>query len=236
MVDQFSSALLQGSSLAFALAFFSGILASLTPCIYPVIPITVGFFSGRAKTHRQAIWLSIVYVLGMTIVYAALGVFAALTGKVFGRITMNPPVYIIVGGLILLFGIMQLWGFSFRPPSFLSRFHVSDMTEPVSRWGWAPAAFVMGLTSGFIVAPCTVPILGVILTYIATRQSLIFGASLMFSFALGLGVLLMFLGIFTGFVTRLPKSGRWLVRIEKGTGLLFLFIGLYFIYRGIYLI
>ena len=223
MLQHFTEAVEQGSLLAFGLAFVGGILASLTPCVYPVLPITVSFFAGRAKSHFHAVWLSIVYVSGMAVVYAALGIFAGLTSKVFGRITMNAPVYVTAGAVVVLFGLLQMEWLKIKIP-------VLNMGR--ARNGWKGSAFVMGMTSGFIVAPCTVPVLGVILTYIAAKQSILYGASLMFVFAWGLGFLLMLLGIFTNALTRLPKSGQWLVVIEKTAGLLFLAIGAYFIYRG----
>lgn len=226
MVEQFSNAISEGSALSFVLAFVGGILASLTPCIYPVLPITVSFFSGRAKSHMHAIWLSLSYVFGMAIVYTLLGLFAALTGKVFGRITMNPFIYFSVGGIIVFFGMMQLGWVPFRLPQFSNRLNIGTASGRGS-------AFAMGLTSGLIVAPCTVPILGVILTYIASQQAIFFGAAIMFTFALGLGMLLMLLGIFTGFITRLPRSGQWLLILEKATGIVFICIGIYFFYKGI---
>ena len=216
MLQHFTEAVEQGSLLAFGLAFVGGILASLTPCVYPVLPITVSFFAGRAKSHLHAVWLSILYVLGMAVVYAALGIFAGLTGNVFGRITMNAPVYVTAGAVVVLFGLLQMEWLKIKIP-------VLNMGR--ARNGWKGSAFVMGMTSGFIVAPCTVPVLGVILTYIAAKQSILYGASLMFVFAWGLGLLLMLLGIFTNALTRLPKSGQWLVIIEKTAGIPFLVIG-----------
>ncbi len=229
MTDLFSQALSEGSSLgffgAFVLAFVSGILASLTPCVYPVIPITVTFISSRAKSHLHAVWLSLIYVIGMAMTYTALGVFAALTGKVFGKITMTPSVFFTVGGILFFFGLIQMEWIRIPVPKALSNLG-----------GGRGDAFVMGITSGFIVAPCTVPLLGAILTFIATRQSLVYGALMMFCFALGMGLLFVGLGIFTGLLAVFPKSGRWLIVIEKGTAVLFFILSGYFIYRGIALL
>lgn len=225
MIDSFSQALSEGSLLAFVLAFVSGILASLTPCVYPVIPITVTFISGRAKSHLHAVWLSVIYVTGMAMTYAALGVFAALTGKVFGKITMTPSVFFIVGGILFFFGLIQIEWIRIPVPRTLSNLG-----------GGRGGALVMGITSGFVVAPCTVPLLGAILTFIATSRSLVYGALMMFCFALGMGLLFLGLGIFTGLLATLPKSGRWLVVIEKGTAVLFFLLSGYFIYRGMALL
>lgn len=225
MLDSFSQALFQGSPVAFLFAFVAGILASLTPCVYPVIPLTVSFMAGRARSRSHALWLSLIYVIGMALTYAALGVFAALSGKVFGKITMTPAVFFTVGGILLFFGLIQMEWLRIPVPRALTNLG-----------GGRGGAFVMGITSGFIVAPCTVPLLGVILTFIATRQSLLYGALMMFCFALGLGILFLILGIFTGLLTTLPKSGRWLMIIEKGTAVLFFLFSGYFMYRGIALL
>lgn len=230
MINSFSQSLAQGSPFAFVLAFVAGILASLTPCVYPVIPITVTFIASRAKSHFHAAMLSVIYVLGMAVTYAALGVFAALTGKVFGKITMTPEVYFTVGAILFLFALIQMEWIRIPTPRFLSKLSRDGVI------GSGPDAFVMGVTSGFIIAPCTVPLLGAILTFIAARQSLVYGGLMMFCFALGLGLLLLFLGVFTGLVKTLPKSGRWLLFIEKGTAALFFILAGYFIYRGITLL
>lgn len=209
------------------LAFVAGILASLTPCVYPVIPITVTFIASRARSRLHAVSLSIVYVLGMAVTYAAIGMFAALTGKVFGKITMTPAVYFTVGGILFFFAIVQMEWIRIPVPGFLSKLSGGDPAKA------SPDAFLMGVTSGFIVAPCTVPLLGAILTFIAARQSLVYGGLMMFCFALGLGLLLLLLGIFTGLLKTFPKSGKWLIFIEKGTAGLFVILAGYFIYRGI---
>ncbi len=213
----------QGSVMSFFLAFGGGVLASLTPCVYPMIPITVSFIAGRATSRLHAFWLSLVYVLGMSVMYSSLGLFAALTGKVFGVFTMTSTFYMAVGSVILFFGLLQLEWLPFKIPQF----------SVVTSRGGHSGAFLMGLTSGLIAAPCTVPILGIILTFIASSQNLILAALLMFSFSLGLGLLLFFLGIFTGLLTTLPKSGAWLVTIKKTAGYIFLGLGLYFIILAI---
>ena len=212
----------QGSVLSFLLAFGGGVLASLTPCVYPMIPITVSFIAGRATSRIHAFWLSLIYVLGMSVMYTSLGIFAVLTGKVFGVFTMSAPFYIGVGCVILFFGLLQLGWLPLKIPQF---------SVVTSREGYS-GAFLMGLTSGLIAAPCTVPILGVILTFIATSQSIMTGTLLMFSFSLGLGLLLFFLGLFSGLLATLPKSGAWLLTIKKIAGYCFLGIGAYFIIRS----
>ncbi len=225
-VESFSQLLESGSGFAILLAFLGGILASLTPCVYPMIPITVGFIGGRAQTKSQAIQLSLIYVLGMCVMYTSLGIIAASTGKVFGKMTQLAWINGLVGLIIIYFGLAELKWVPFQLPW-------AKMANLGENSNHHRGAFWMGLTSGLVAAPCTAPILGVILTFIATQQSLLFGIALMFSFSLGLGLLLFLLGVFSGFLTLLPKSGTWLEGIKKCTGVLLLLIGCYFLYQAL---
>ena len=220
MIEQFSAALTERPLWALLLSFGAGFVASLTPCVYPILPITISFFSRRSKTHRDLIGLAILYMMGMVITYTTLGLIAALTGKVFGTLTMTPLIWSGVGSLIVILAAVQMGWIHIRIPSRLI---------PHSK-----SAFVMGLSSGLIAAPCTAPILGGILTFIATTQNLLYGGMLMFSFSVGLSLILICLALFTGFISRLPKSGPWLLWIERGSGVLFLGVGLYFIYLGLF--
>src|SRR3989338_7520645 len=160
MLESFHEALMGGSWLAYVLSFAAGVLASLTPCVYPMIPITVGFIGSRAKSHRHAVELSVVYVFGMAIMYTLLGILASLTGKVFGYMTVTTPVYVGVGIIILFFGCVEMGWVKLSFPGWFTS---------VGTRGHG-GAFMMGFTSGLVAAPCTVPILGIILTYIATQQ------------------------------------------------------------------
>src|SRR5208337_4116105 len=103
--------------LAICLSFAGGVLASFTPCTYPMMPITVAFIGGKANgSKRKGFLLSIFYVLGMSIVYSALAVFAALTGQLFGSLTANPWVYLVVGNICLFFGLVMLGAVPLTPP------------------------------------------------------------------------------------------------------------------------
>ncbi|MHC4592379.1 MAG: cytochrome c biogenesis protein CcdA [Planctomycetota bacterium] len=216
--------------LAILVAFAGGVLASLTPCVYPVIPIIVGYVgSSREKSRLRAFLLSLFYVIGMAITFAALGAFAALSGKLFGQVQSSPVAHIIVGNIIILFGLSLLGVFTLPLPSFLTRRKASG------RRGLLGAAS-MGLASGFVAAPCTAAVLGVLLTYVATRQNVIFGMITLFSFAMGMGVLLILIGTSAGLLAALPKSGRWMECVEKVMGWGMLILGEYFVIRGGYLL
>ncbi|MBI2252937.1 MAG: sulfite exporter TauE/SafE family protein [Armatimonadetes bacterium] len=215
--------------LAYPIAFLAGILASLTPCVYPVIPIIVGYIGGqKQKSKLKAFSLSLFYVLGMAITYALLGAFAALSGTLFGSIQTNPMVYFIVGNIIVLFGISMLDAFSLPIPSFF----IKDINDIRKRKGSFLSAVSMGVASGFISAPCTAAVVGVILAYVASRQNLFFGLSLLFTFALGMGILLILVGTFTGVLSALPKSGKWMLIVQRAFGWVMILLGEFFLIQG----
>lgn len=215
------------SFMAFPLAFLGGILTSFTPCVYPVIPIVVGYIGGQGKKSKwSGFLLSSAYVFGMAITYSALGVFAALTGRFFGQIQNNPWVNLVVGNIIILFGLSMLDLFPISLPAF---FHRSG--EKKLKPGFR-GAFSLGIASGFITAPCTVAILGALLTIIAAKQNIFFGVSLLFVYAVGMGFILILAGTFTGFLISLPKSGKWLKRVQNVFGFFMIALGEYYIFQA----
>ena len=214
--------------LAYPIAFIAGILISLTPCVYPLIPIIISYIGGKSERNRFKIFLlSLSYVIGVAITYSGLGIFAVLSGKLFGEIQTNPIAYIIVGNIIILFGLSMLDVFLLPGISSLSR-----ITKIRGTKGSYLGALGIGLTSGFVVAPCTAAVLGVLLSYVASRQNLFFGASLLFVFALGIGVLLIAIGTFTGILVSLPKPGTWMPKIQKVFGFAMILLGEYFLFQA----
>ncbi len=210
---------------AYPTVFAAGVLVSLTPCVYPVIPILVGFVGGQAKGNRkQSFLLSLAYILGMAIVYSALGAFAALSGRMFGEVQSNPWFQIVVANVIIFCGLAMLGVVKIPVPGFLSR---GSGTRP-----GIVGALAMGTASGFIAAPCTAAILFAILTYVASKQSIFLGVTLLFSFSLGMGVLLVILGTFVGLLTSIPRAGKWMVGIEKAFGFAMILLGEYFLIKG----
>lgn len=211
---------------AYLAVFLGGMLTSLTPCVYPVIPIIVGYIGSRGeKSKGRAFILSLFYVIGMALTYAALGAFAALSGRLFGEIQSNPIVYLIVANIIILLGLSLLGVFVLPLPSFLKS------SGPKKGKG-VIGAFSLGLASGFVAAPCTAAVMGVLLAYVATQQNLVFGATLLFTFSLGMGVLLVLIGTFTGILAALPKSGAWMERIQKVFGYFMIGLGQYFLIQA----
>jgi len=222
------SAYLHGSFiLAYAAAYLGGVLTSFTPCVYPMIPITIAFIGAHSSGSRmKGLLLSIVYVLGMSVTYTALAAIAALTGKLFGQIQASPWTNFIVANICILMGLSMLEVFvlPIRVPAFLAK------AQP-QRKGMA-GSFLVGALSGLIVGPCTTPALAVLLSFVATSQNIIFGISLFFIFAFGMGTLLIVLGTFAGLLASLPKSGMWMTRVSHVSGWILLAVGEYFLIQA----
>jgi thiol:disulfide interchange protein DsbD len=189
-----------------------------------VIPINVAYIGGQSSGSKlKGFVLSLFYVLGMALAYTFLGCFAALTGRLFGQIQTNPWTYFIVGNVCIILGLSMFDIFSLPLPRFLNRF------QPKEKKKGLLGSFVVGIASGFVLGPCTAPILAVLLSYVATKQNIFFGMSLLFVFAFGMGTLLIILGSFAGFLTNLPKAGMWMIRIKKIFGWILIGIGEYFL-------
>lgn len=199
-------------ALAFVAVFLAGVLVSFTPCVYPVIPLTLGFIGARSAGGRwRGLFLSLVYVLGMAITYAILGAVASLTGQLFGRVGSSPITYFIVANACLLLGLSMLDVFQI-PQITIGGTGVAEKKPGLL------GVFIVGMLSGLIVGPCTAPVLASILVYVSTKQNILYGFLLLFVFGYGVGFLLILLGTFTGFLSSLPKSGAWLLKIKKFFG------------------
>lgn len=206
----------------FLLAFGAGVLVSFSPCVYPLLPITIGYIgSSSQKDKFHAFLLSLIYVLGMAITYCILGVFASLTGKIFGQISSHPVSFFVIGNICIIFGLSMLGVFEMHLPNFFLNRIKGKKTKF--------SVFLLGLTSGLIVGPCTVPVLGAILVFVATKQNLFYGIFLLFSFAYGMGALLILAGTFSGVLVNMPKSGKWMYTIEQLGGVLLILAGEYFL-------
>ncbi len=210
--------------LAVLLSFGGGMLASLTPCSYPMLPITVAFIGSKAQGSRwRGFVLSIFYVFGLAIVYSALGAFAALSGQFFGALTTNPWTYLFVGNICLFFGLAMLEAVPLTPPAFLNRLQVKDLPGHDIL-----TSILLGGASALVVSTCTTPVLAVLLSIVATGQSVIWGIGMLFAFAYGMGALVIFVGTFTGILASLPRSGLWMRRVQRFFGLLMIFAAEYF--------
>lgn len=227
LVSRFDIYLQGAPLLALLTAFAAGILTSFTPCVYPLIPITIGIIGAKSSTSRtKAFMLSLLYVLGLALVYASLGIFAALSGKFFGQISTNKWTYLVIGNFFLLFGLSMLDVFSLQI-TFLQNLNLGGKSSK----GWL-SAFIFGGISALVAGPCTTPILGALLAYVATKQNIILGFFMLFLFALGMGFLLIIVGTFTGMLSALPKSGSWMVTVKKSFGFFMIALGEYFIIKA----
>lgn len=219
----FAAALAHGLPVAFLAVWTGGLLTALTPCVYPLIPVTVSIFGARKTARRsEAALLSGAYVLGMAAMYSALGVSAALTGRLFGRFMSDPRV---IGAIALVFAALAASMFgAFElelPPPLRERFgRMSGGSSPLA------GAIAMGLVAGLIAAPCTGPVLGAVLAFVATTRNALLGFSLLFVFALGMGLPFFVIGTFA---VSLPKPGRWMEYVKSVFGVVLLAMALYFL-------
>ncbi len=207
-----------------AAAFVWGFFTSLTPCVYPMIPITVGVIgASTAGNPWRGFFLSVLYVLGMSVTYAILGVAAAWSGGLFGAYSGHPAVRITVAAIFVLLALGMFDLIYIQLPSSLS-----------SRLGGTAGAgtigvFLTGAVAGAVVGPCVGPMLAGLLVYVATLGDKLQGFLIMWSFSLGMGLLFLAIGTFSGAATALPKAGGWMERLKDLFGVLFLGAALYYL-------
>ncbi len=223
LLSSFQSYLQAGSPLAYAAAFLGGILVGFTPCVYPVLPVTVGYIGSRSGgSRRRAFLLSAAYAIGMALTYAALGMAAGLSGSVFGEATAHPLSYLVLGNVCILLSLSLFDVFHLPTLAVFARAGGPD-SAPRGMGG----AIVVGMLSGLVVGPCTAPVLGGLLVYVGVSGHPVFGATLLFTFALGMGVPVVALGTFAGMLAYLPKAGGWTVKVQRAFGVLLLLAGEY---------
>ncbi len=201
--------------------FFAGLALNLTPCVFPLIPITIGFFAQQAEGRKgNAFPLALAYVLGLALTYSLLGVLAALGGAIFGGALQNPWVVglIVVVLLSLAASMFGLW--ELRVPQWAQR-------ASGGRSGFF-GALIMGLVMGFVAAPCIGPFVVGLLTFVGQRGDPVFGFLMFFTLAAGLGLPYLVLGTFTGTISRLPASGMWMVGVRKVFGVILIAMAAYF--------
>jgi thioredoxin:protein disulfide reductase len=203
-------------------AFAAGIGASLTPCVYPMIPIVLGVFGARGKdvTRRKSLVLATLYVLGMGTTYALLGTIFTLLGKQFSAVLAEPAVVIPMVLLYVALAVSMFGAFELNLPA--------SWQAKLNKVGGAGygGAYSMGLVGGFTAAPCTGPFIAGFLTAVAKTGDVAIGASTLFIHAMGIGVLYWVLAVFA---SRLPKSGRWMEWVKSIGGIGLLVAALWFL-------
>jgi len=193
-------------------AAVAGLITSITPCVYPLIPITLALFGASSqKSYFRAFLLSSCYVLGIATMYTGLGIVCAATGTVFGTFLGNPIVIGVLAFFLISLAIYSLELIHFR---FLSR--VQSAASHIGGKGFT-GAYLMGLVSGVVAAPCAGPILAVILLLAASTGDVAWGGTLLFVYSIALGTPYILLGTFSGLIKKLPRSGSWLNLVKFAT-------------------
>ena len=205
------------------LVFLSGLALNLTPCVYPMIPITITYFGGQAQGKKGSLLAhSGLYVVGMAVTYSVLGVVAALTGGLLGAALRYPPVLIGIALVMVFLALSMFDVYELRMPAFLNRLAGG------TRKGYT-GTFLMGLTVGIVAAPCIGPFVFGLLTYVGNRGNAVLGFLLFFVLALGLGIPLLVLAIFSGSIQHLPRSGEWMIWVRKVFGFILLAMAAFFL-------
>src|SRR3954470_2998592 len=202
-------------------AFTAGLLTALTPCVYPMIPITISIFGAKTGVSRgRALALATFYVAGIAVMFGALGTVFALLGKAFGTFLANPWVIVPLAVFFVAMGLSMFGAFELALPTALQ-----DRLSRVGGRGFG-GAFLMGLVGGIIAAPCTGPPLAGILAYVATTRDAVRGFLLMATYAGGIGI--PFWAI-AGFSMSLPRSGRWMESVKSVLGIALIAAALYYL-------
>jgi thiol:disulfide interchange protein DsbD len=225
---QLSESLEHRPLVALVTLFGAGLLTSFTPCLYPMIPITAGLLAGASGTHPdrwRRVRLTLTYVSGLALLYAFMGLLAGLTGTLFGTVASSPWARLAVAVLLLVFGLAMLG--------------VIPVSAPTRLVAWAgslgggsyPAVFALGATSGIVAAPCGAPAFAAVLTWVAVKGSALWGFVYLFVFSLGMTALLVAVGISSGTLAALPKSGPWMTWIKRAAGVALLVMAGYYFWQ-----
>jgi len=214
----------KGVLLTLLLIFLGGLGLNLTPCVYPLIPITVSYFGGQATGYSgKRFLLAITYVLGLALVNSLLGTVAALSGGLIGSLLTNPVVLIIIAGVLVALALSMFGVYAFGVPTFLLNLGGG------SRRGYL-GALVMGLTMGIVAAPCIGPLVIGLLIYVASTGNPLIGFSLFLTLSLGLGLPFILLAFFASKIERLPRSGEWMNGVHIIFGLILCGMAIHFLH------
>ena len=209
--------------------FAAGLVTSVTPCVYPMIPITIGILGGsgaETRSRSRTVGYALLYALGLALVYASLGLLAGLSGTLFGTVSSNRWAYLVMANLLLLFALAML--------------DVFPVTLPARLVAWAGkfggrspgSVFLMGATSGLVAAPCGAPAFAAVLTFVGQTRSAGLGFLYLFVFSLGMTTLLILVGLSAGALTALPRPGNWMVWVKKVAGVVILAMAEYYLIKA----
>lgn len=198
--------------LATLVIYLGGVMASMAPCVYPMIPITAAIIGGQsvgARSRPRIALLVGAYVTGLSAVYSVLGVFAGLSGTLFGSVSTNPWLYLLMANILIVAALVMLGVIPVRLPAFLGR------SAAAGKGGSVPGTFTMGAVSGLVAAPCSAPVMAIVLTWVATTGSGALGFIYLLAFSLGMCTLLVAVGLSAGTLASLPRAGLWMVWIRR---------------------
>lgn len=214
---------------ALPILFIAGVLTSLAPCIYPMIPITAAIVGGSAvgeapRARSRTVFLTLTYVLGLSLAYASVGLFAGLTGTLFGSVSTNPWLYFTMANLLIIAALAMLEVIPVRVPAWLL-----TRAATAGKGGSLYGVFVMGAASGLVAAPCSAPVMAAVLTWVTATKSGVLGFIYLFVFSLGMCTLLVLVGLSSGTLARLPRAGTWMVWIKRLFALIMLGVAEYYL-------
>ncbi|MCO4773333.1 MAG: thioredoxin family protein, partial [Deltaproteobacteria bacterium] len=214
-----------GSFLAFlALVFLGGLASSLTPCVYPMIPITISVIGASADQGKmKSFSLSVTYVLGIAATYTVLGLAAAYSGDLFGGMMQNPWVIGSVSVVFFLLAAAMFGFYEFALPSSLT-----TKASMVGGGGYG-GAFIVGTVAGVVAAPCTGPIVALLLVKIASDYTVLQGVAIMLAYSLGLGQIFLAIGTFAGVMGSMAKPGAWMVEVKHIFGVVMTGVGIWYL-------
>lgn len=197
-----------GLFLGILIIFLWGLALNLTPCIYPLIPITISYFGAQSSGNKlQSIMMGVFYAIGMAVTYSLMGLLAALTGSMLGTALQNPVVVIFIAAIFLALATSMFGLWEIRVPQSLA------LAGNKNRSGYF-GSLMMGLLVGFIAAPCIGPIVLSLLVYVGKLGNPLMGFFLFFVLSLGLGVPYIFLAAFSSSIGKLPRSGEWMISVK----------------------
>lgn len=213
----------RGLGLTLLLIVALGLGLNLTPCVYPLISVTIAFFGSQAQENTgRRLRLALAYVLGITLTFSAVGVAAAFSGGIFGAALQKPPVLVFIAGVLTILAMSSFGFFQLQAPTWLMQ-KVGGSTQG------AVGALFMGSTMGIVAAPCVGPVVLGLIVFAGSQQSVPLGLAMFFALGLGLGLPYVGLAMAAGSINSLPRSGDWMVWIERLFGFLLLGLAVYFI-------
>jgi thiol:disulfide interchange protein DsbD len=194
-----------------------------------MIPITAAIVGGSAvgeapRARSRTVFLTFAYVLGLSLAYASVGLFAGLTGTLFGSVSTNPWVYFAMANLLIVAALAMLEVIPVRVPAWLL-----TRAATAGKGGSLYGVFVMGAASGLVAAPCSAPVMAAVLTWVTATKSGVLGFIYLFVFSLGMCTLLVMVGLFSGTMARLPRAGEWMVWIKRIFALIMLAVAEYYL-------